>query len=93
MIVDKGEYMPLHAAAIEQTMTSLFIFLAAPEEICFDDDMIMCVKAVIRRMKTVTPIQWDIFYQFPKILQKNKHSFGHLLDTINSYLLFGKADL
>lgn len=31
--------------------------------------------------------------QFPKILTKNRDSFGNLLDTLNYYLTYGKADL
>jgi hypothetical protein len=56
VIVDRSEYMTLHSVAIEEMMKPLFIFLAAPQSISFEDDIIMCIKAVIRRMKTVSPI-------------------------------------
>jgi len=62
VVVDRSEYMPHHAVAIEQMMKPLFFFLADPTQISFDDDILMCIKAVIRRIKCVTPVYWEIFY-------------------------------
>ena len=64
-----------------------------PTKISFDDEIVMNVKQIIRKNKSVSTTQWEILNQFPKVLVKNKDSFGNLLDTINYYLIYGKNDL
>ena len=41
----------------------------------------------------MTPVQWEIYQQFPKVLEKQKQCFSNLLDTINYFLLHGKKDM
>lgn len=53
IVVDRHEYQS-HQAEIEILLTPLFMFLADPSQISFEDDIVMCVKAVIRRTKRVT---------------------------------------
>ena len=36
---------------------------------------------------------WEIFTQFPKVLEKNKHAFGNLFEAINYYMVVGKQQL
>ena len=64
-----------------------------PTKISYDDEIVMNVKQIIRKNQSVSSTQWEIFNQFPKVLSKNKDSFGNLLDTINYYLIYGKNDL
>lgn len=67
--------------------------MADPTSITFDDDIVMCIKAEIRRSKAVSHTHWEVFSQFPKVLAKNKDSLGNLLDATNNYLQFGAAAL
>lgn len=48
------------------------------------------IKAMIRKRKGVSPLMWEIFDVFPKLLTKSKGQLGDLLDTINSYMVHGK---
>lgn len=61
-----------------------------PEKVEFEDDIVLVLKSFIKKMKGVSPILWTIFPFLAKVFEKNKKSFGNLLDTINYYLLFGK---
>lgn len=38
-------------------------------------------------------MQWEIYQQFRKVLEKSKFAFGNLLDTINYYCTYGKQDM
>ena len=71
----------------------LFVYMVDPTKIPFDDDIVMCVKAVIRKTKAVSQTQWDILSQLPKVLAKNKDSLGNLLDVTNHYLQYGTKEL
>lgn len=93
LICDRHEYMPLLNHEIEEMLKQLYVFMIDPTKISFEDDIVMNVKQFIRRNKAVSPVQWDIFKTFPKVLAKNKDSFGSMLDTINYYLIHGKKDL
>ena len=93
LICDRPEYMPALNNEIEEMLKQLFVFMIEPTNINFEDDIVMNVKQFIRRNKCVSVTQWEIFNQFPKVLAKNKDSFGNLLDTINYYLIYGKDDL
>lgn len=61
-----------------------------PTKIEFEDDIVLVLKSFIKRMKSVSPILWTIFPFLTKVFEKNKKTFGNLLDTINYYLLFGR---
>lgn len=54
-IIDRNEYITLHFNTIELMMGPLFLFMADPKQITFDDDILMCIKSMMRKMKRVTP--------------------------------------
>jgi hypothetical protein len=60
-----------------------------PFKIEFEDDIVLVLKAFIKKTKQVSPTLWTIFPLLGKVFEKNKQTFGNLLDTINSYLLCG----
>jgi hypothetical protein len=64
-----------------------------PTKIGFEEDIIMNMKQFVRKNKAVTPTEWDIMMQFPKVLNKWKDSFGNMLEVLNFYLKFGVNDL
>jgi hypothetical protein len=64
-----------------------------PTKISFEEDIIMNMKQFVRKNKAVTPTEWDIMMQFPKVLNKWKDSFGNMLEVLNFYLKFGVNDL
>lgn len=64
-----------------------------PTKIGFEEDIIINMKQFVRKNKAVTPTEWDIMMQFPKVLNKWKDSFGNMLEVLNFYLKFGVNDL
>jgi hypothetical protein len=64
-----------------------------PTKISFEDDIVLNLKQFIRRNKSVSNLQWEMFETLPKVLSKNNDSFGNLLDTINYYMIYGRSQL
>lgn len=75
---------------IEETLLPLFEYLVAPSNIDFDDDIIFCLTSLMKKSKVVSPTLRKIFPYLPKFQMKYKGIFGNLLQTINSYLMYGK---
>ena len=78
---------------IEEMLKPLYVFMTDPMKITFEDDIVMNMKQFVRKNKAVSATQWEILMQFPKVLAKNKDSFGNLLEVINYYIKCGKEDL
>jgi hypothetical protein len=87
-VVFRHEYQG-HQAQIEEILKPLYVFMVDPTKISFEDDIVMCVKAVIRKTKAVSQTQWDILSQLPKVLAKNKDSLGNILEATNHFLQYG----
>lgn len=68
MLVEKKEYISVFADEFEQRLKPLYIYMAEPEKIKFDEDIVIILKSFIKKCERVTPIQWDLFVQFPKVL-------------------------
>ena len=45
---------------------------------------------MIKKSKAVSPVMWEIFDHFPKVVSKAKGQLGDLLDTINAFMVHGK---
>ncbi len=65
---------------IEEMLKQLYIFMIDPKQISFEDDIVLNLKQFIRRNKSVSNVQWEMFETLPKVLSKNNDSFGNLLD-------------
>ena len=91
--LDNPVYMPLLKDEFEEQLRPIYQFMMDPKQISFEDDIVLMLKSQIRRRKEITPIMWDVFSQLPKVLEKNKHCFGNLFETINYYLIVGKVQL
>ena len=86
-----GSYMKVHAQAFEQSLTKIYIFMDDPKSISFEDDIIHIMQAYIKRQKTISPVIWQLFLKLPAVLDKNKHQLKDLFDTVNLFLIEGKA--
>ena len=85
--------MPKFYDQIEDALKPLFEFMVDPNNIDFEDDIVLILKTFIKKTKTVSQTLWTLFPLLTKIFDKNKKSFGNLLDTINYYLVFGKDQI
>jgi hypothetical protein len=93
MIVEKQEYVQHFAEALEDKLKPLYIFMADPRAISFDEDILIIMKSFIKRLQRVSPTHWEIFQKLPLVLEKQKHAFSNMLETINYFMLFGKKDM
>ena len=71
-------------------MKPLFEFIIEPKQIEFDDDIVLVIKALIKKRQGVSQNLWTVFPHLIKVFEKNKKVFGNLLDTLNSYVIYGK---
>lgn len=65
-------------------------YIAKPTQIDFDDDLLYCISALIKKSKTVSPTFMIVFKYLPALHLKYKGVFGTLLQTINYYIVYGK---
>ena len=73
-------------------MKPLFEYILEPSKIEFEDDIVLIMKQFIKKTRTVSSTMWTIYPHLMKVFQKNKMSFGNLLDTLNMFLVYGKQD-
>lgn len=73
MVIEKQEYVLQFAQVLEEKLTPLYMFMADPRAISFDEDILMIIKSFIKRTQQVTPVQWEIFQKFPLVFEKQKH--------------------
>ena len=88
--VDNNAYMPLMQEQFEEALKTLFVYVNEPQKITFEDDILLIIKGLIRKKKGVSPLLWEIFDVFPKLLTKSKGQLGDLLDCINTFMVHGK---
>ena len=86
-------YMPQLKDDFEELLKPLYLHMSDPLKISFEDDIILMLKTQIRKRKEVSPTMWEIFQMLPKVLDKNKHAFGNLFETVNYYMIVGKQQL
>jgi hypothetical protein len=89
-VIEMESFVPQYQPQIEEALKPLFEFMVDPTKVEFEDDIVLVLKSFIKKAKSVSPILWTIFPCLMKVFEKNKKTFGNLLDTINYYLLFGK---
>jgi hypothetical protein len=61
-----------------------------PTKIEFEDDIVLTIKSLIKKANEISPVIWTLYPHLYKVFQKNKMTFGNLLDTLNYYLISGK---
>jgi hypothetical protein len=75
---------------IEETLMPLFEYIVKPSAIDFDDDIIFCLCSIMKKSKTVSQTLRKIFPFLLEFQTKYKGVFGHLLEAINYYIVYGK---
>jgi hypothetical protein len=82
-IVEFDSFIPQYYNNIEHEMKPLFEYILEPEKIEFEDDIVLILKTFIKKTKKVSDILWTIYPHLIKVFEKNKRSFGNLMDTLN----------
>jgi len=75
---------------IEDTLLPLFEYIANPSLIDFDDDIIFCLCSLMKKSKSVSPALRKIFPYLMEFQSKYNGVFGHLLQALNYYIVYGK---
>ncbi len=82
-VVEFDSFIPEFYNNIEGTLKPLFEYILNPENIEFEDDIVLVVKTFIKKTKKVSTTLWTIYPHLMKVFEKNKRSFGNLLDALN----------
>ena len=90
MICELNTFMPVYASPLEECLKPLFEFMVDPGKIEFEDDIVLTIKSFIKKCPVISPVIWALFPHLYKVFQKNKNTFGNLLDTLNHYLTSGR---
>jgi hypothetical protein len=61
MLVEKKEYISAFAEQFEERLKPLYLYMAEPQKINFDEDIIIILKSFIKKCERITPIQWEIY--------------------------------
>lgn len=93
LITELDTFMPAYAPAIEEQLKPLFEFMADPKKIEFEDDIVLTIRSFIKKTNQISPVMWTLFPLLIKVFEKNKRTFGNLLDTLNQYIIIGKQQL
>lgn len=91
-VVEIDSFIPEFYEPIEETLKPLFEYILNPENIEFEDDIVLVMKTFIKKSKNVSTTLWTIYPHLMKVFEKNKRSFGNLLDTLNQFLLHGRNE-
>eukprot|EP00347_Sterkiella_histriomuscorum_P023425 403334689 len=75
---------------IEQSLLPIFQYVENPFGIDFDDDIIFCLCSLMRKSKKVSPDLKQIFQYLPRFQAKYNGRFGHMLEALNYYIVYGK---
>lgn len=82
-ILELDAFIPYYYSQLEELLKPLFEFMVDPTKIEFEDDITLVLKTFIKKTKQVSPTLWTIFPYLQRVFDKNKHTFGNLLDTLN----------
>ena len=81
-----GKTVPL----IEKCLSPLLRYCADPQAIDFDDDLIFCIEALIKKAQGCSPVIQEIFLYLKNFQQKYNGMLANLTTCLNSYIIFGR---
>jgi importin-8 len=82
--------MPAYYNNIEGTLKPLFEYMLDPNQMEFDEDIVLIMKTLMKKNNAISEIVWTLVPTLEKVFIKNKESMGNLLPTINHILIYGK---
>ena len=80
-------------AIIEQSSIPLLQFVANPEAVDFDDDIIFFISSLLKKSKSCnSQILKEAFPHLPKFHAKFNYIFGPLLECISLYTMYSRVN-
>ena len=90
-VTEQETFIPLYQQEIEEALKPLLFYMGNPLQIDFDEDIIQIIATMIRKTKSVTAIQMDLFTILNKYYDKAEGVFGALLPCLNMYILHAET--
>ena len=75
---------------IETCIHPLLRFADKPELIDFDDDLVFCIDAIIKKSKGCSTIMQELFPYLMKFQDKYGGLLANLTNCLNSFIVFGR---
>jgi len=89
-VTEHEYFVGKNVAIIEQCVKPLLQFADRPEEIDFEDDLIFCIDALIKKSRSCSPMMQELFPYLQKFQMKYNGVLANLTCCLNSYIIFGK---
>lgn len=89
-VAEHDYFVSNYLNAIEESLRPLFEYLAKPQTIDFDDDILFCICSIMKKSKCVSDSIKHVFRYLPQFHLKYKGIFGHLFQALNYYVVYGK---
>lgn len=77
------------AAVLEDSLKPLLRFVADPDSIDFDDDLVFCIEALVKKSSSVSPCMMEVFPHLVSIQRKNNGCLANLLQCVNAFMVHG----
>lgn len=75
---------------IEDSLRPLFILMTNPKDVDFDDDLVFCAHALIKKSKSCSLMMQE-FFPFLQLFQnKYEGMLANLTNCLNSYIVYGR---
>ena len=74
---------------IEDIIKPLLQYMVNPKDIDFDDDLVFCIDALIKKSQCCSKTMQDIFPLLENFQNKYKGILANLTSCLNSYIIFG----
>ena len=74
---------------IEVSLQPLLALMVDPSKIDFDDDLVFCIEALLKKAKGCSQIMMEIYPFLPQFQIKNGGILANLVSCMNSYIVYG----
>ena len=62
--------------------------ISEPETVKFDDEILQCCSAIMKKRKTTSHLMTEILSFLPAIFKKNCYRMGQMLDTLTLFTVY-----
>ena len=81
-----GRVLPI----IEDSLRPLFVLMTNPKDVDFDDDMVFCAYALIKKTKTCSLMMQEFFPYLQMFQNKYEGMLANLTNCLNAYIVYGQ---
>lgn len=93
ILAEAKEIDSIKVLEIENALLPVFNYMQNPNDIDFEDDIILFEVSLIRKCQAVSPVGWVLLNQLHLVQDKYGGTFIQLFPILNSYLFYGRDHL